>query len=453
MYDCLKLYNFGTNFIYFIKTLYNETTTAVINNGNISKWFKPERGVRQGCPISPYLFILAVEILSSKIRSLNDIKGIKIGGTEIKISQLADDTTCLIKYDVSLQNMLTVFDKFKKCAGLKMNIDKTIAKPLGPYTPQDTCGLDWTHGNITTFGVVISGNESDHYILNYKKMLKNIEDLLKSWKSRCLSLKGKVTVINSLGVLWDDKPPKIAYKTLIQPVERGGIKLCDVESKIMSVKVSWVKRLVTKDRSRWKTASSMFYKTNDLNFFFKCNQAFETNLQPKFYAEIVQAWGAIKKRVPPEIDDIINHMLWNHKHITVNNAPFTWNRWLDNGVVYIKDVLDDQGSFIDHSGIHRKFGIQCNFLESLQIRHSIPLTWRELLSRHENQCVNCDIVDDVYVRIDNKRFQYRRAKSCYFTNTLLMKNPNLRCVSENGSKSTRKSRTKNGMKYPNTHSL
>ena len=177
------------------------------------------------------------------------------------------------------------------------------------------------------------GNESDHYILNYKKRLKIIDDLLKSWKSRYLSLKGKVTVINSLALpkilylasvihtpnnvikelqslvldfLWDGKPPKIAYKTRIQPIESGGggggggggrgggLKLCDVENKIMSVKVSWVKKLVAKDRSRWKTAPSMFYKTNDLNFFFKCNQAFETNLQPKFYAEILQAWGAIK---------------------------------------------------------------------------------------------------------------------------------------------------------------
>ena len=64
------------NFIYLIKTLYNETTTAVINNRNISKWFKPERGMRQGCPTLPYSFILTAEILSSKIGSLNDIKGI-----------------------------------------------------------------------------------------------------------------------------------------------------------------------------------------------------------------------------------------------------------------------------------------------------------------------------------------------------------------------------------------
>ena len=189
------------------------------------------------------------------------------------------------------------------------------------------------------------------------------------------------------------------------------------------------------------------------NFFFKCNQAFETNLQPKFYAEIIQAWGAIKKRVRPEIDEIINQVLWNHKHITINNEPFTLNRWLDNCVVYIKDLLNDQGSFMDHLSIYRKFGIQCNFLESLQIRHSIPLTWRGLLTRHENQCANCDIVDDVFVRITNKKVQISQSETKLFTNTLLMKNPNLRCVSKNGNKSTRKSRTKNGMKYSNTHTL
>ena len=107
-------------------------------------------------------------------------------------------------------------------------------------------------------------------------------------------------------------------------------------------------------------------------------------------------------------------MLWNHKHITINNEPFTWNRWLDNGVVYIKDLLDDQGSFMDHSSIHRTFGIQCNFLESLQIRHGIPLTWRGLLTRHENQCANCDIVDDVYVRINNKKVPISQSETKLF---------------------------------------
>ena len=69
---------------------------------------------------------------------------------------------------------------------------------------------------------------------------------------------------------------------------------------------------------------------------------------------------------------------------------------------------------MDHSSINRKFGIQCNFLESLQIRHSIPLTWRGLLTRHENQCANCDVVDDVYVRINNKKLPISQSETKLF---------------------------------------
>ena len=124
--------------------------------------------------------------------------------------------------------------------------------------------------------------------------------------------------------------------------------------------------------------------------------------------------GVQLKRFHPEIDEIISQVLWNHKHITINNEPITWNRWLDNGVVYIKDLFDEQGFFMDHSSIHRKFGLQCNFLESLQIRQRIPLTWRRLLTRHENQCANYDVVDDVYVRINNKKLPISQSETKLF---------------------------------------
>ena len=84
----MKAFNFGPNFISYIKTLYNGISTAIINNGYISTWFQPERGVRQGCPISPYLFILAVETLANKIREDKTIKGILLNGTEIKSANL-----------------------------------------------------------------------------------------------------------------------------------------------------------------------------------------------------------------------------------------------------------------------------------------------------------------------------------------------------------------------------
>ena len=62
-----------------------------------SEWFSPTRGVRQGCPLSPYLFLLVVEIMAICIRENPKIEGIQIGEVEHKISQLADDNIIFVK--------------------------------------------------------------------------------------------------------------------------------------------------------------------------------------------------------------------------------------------------------------------------------------------------------------------------------------------------------------------
>ena len=83
---CLQAFNFGQRFVSYINVLYSDISAAVLNNGHISRWFYPEKGVRQGCPLSPYLFILAVETLSCKIRDSKNVRGIQIDNCEIKIT-------------------------------------------------------------------------------------------------------------------------------------------------------------------------------------------------------------------------------------------------------------------------------------------------------------------------------------------------------------------------------
>ena len=71
LFKTLEYFGFKNNFIQWIKTLYSNNNTFVINNGWISKPFKPQRGIRQGCPISSLLFIMVAEILAIKIRQNN----------------------------------------------------------------------------------------------------------------------------------------------------------------------------------------------------------------------------------------------------------------------------------------------------------------------------------------------------------------------------------------------
>jgi hypothetical protein len=175
---------------------------TVINNGHLSEFFHLERGVRQGCPLSAYLFILALETLAHKIRTDKDVKGIKIGNREIKITLLADDATCILQDCDSVKSILNILCKFSMCSGLKINMDKTKAKYIGSLKSCDYYphGLSWIKEPLETLGIVLTDTVEDSYTYNFEKRLHNLKNLLNIWKQRKLSLKGKITIINSLAL-------------------------------------------------------------------------------------------------------------------------------------------------------------------------------------------------------------------------------------------------------------
>ena len=89
-------FGFDPSIAQWFKTFYNNTESCIMNNGWACNFFSVHRGVRQGCPPSPYLFILSAEILAKAIRKNADIKGLLVKDTEIKLSQYADDTTLIL---------------------------------------------------------------------------------------------------------------------------------------------------------------------------------------------------------------------------------------------------------------------------------------------------------------------------------------------------------------------
>ena len=127
----LDYLNFGCGIKRWVNTFYSNIESTVINNGFRTNWFKLSKGVRQGCPLSPYLFILSAEILSNKIRQDSNITGIKIYGNESKLSQFADDTILFNADLASLERALKLTNDFGIIAGLSLNGKKNKGNLVG----------------------------------------------------------------------------------------------------------------------------------------------------------------------------------------------------------------------------------------------------------------------------------------------------------------------------------
>ena len=90
-----------------------------------------DRGVRQGDPLSPLLFILGLEVLSCSIRQNEQIQGIKIGKEEVKITLFTDDMSCFLQNTSSYAHLCQCLQQFSTYYGLKVNAEKTEFLCLG----------------------------------------------------------------------------------------------------------------------------------------------------------------------------------------------------------------------------------------------------------------------------------------------------------------------------------
>ena len=126
--NVLRHFNFGQVIRKWVSILYSDVESAVINGGYMTNYFKVSRGVRQGCPLSPLLFVLGVEILAQKIRQSAGCRGIKLPqSVEAKISQFADNTTLICRDVYALKENIKVISEFNAISGLKLNEKKTKA--------------------------------------------------------------------------------------------------------------------------------------------------------------------------------------------------------------------------------------------------------------------------------------------------------------------------------------
>ena len=132
LFATLVKYGFGPDFIKWIRVLFFDAKSCVMNNGFSTGYFNLRRGTKQGDPLSPYLFILALKVLFIQVRDDKSIRGSKISDLVIiKLAAFADDITFFVEDKQSLNRILKLMANFEVFSSLKANIEKCEVCWLG----------------------------------------------------------------------------------------------------------------------------------------------------------------------------------------------------------------------------------------------------------------------------------------------------------------------------------
>ena len=108
--------------------MYDKPTANIILNGEILKEFPLKSGTRQGCPLSPLLFNIVLEVLATVIREEKEIKWIQIWKEEVKLSLFADDMMLYIEnLKDTTRKLLELINEYSKVARYKINTQKSLA--------------------------------------------------------------------------------------------------------------------------------------------------------------------------------------------------------------------------------------------------------------------------------------------------------------------------------------
>lgn len=124
--EVLRRFGMGRKYLKWLRLLYLDPTAEVLTNNMMSKPFSLHRGTRQGCPLSPLLFLFAIEPLALAIRQHQRISGVRIGESEHMISLFADDIIMILsKLRTSNPTLVSLINSFGEFSGYKVNHSKS----------------------------------------------------------------------------------------------------------------------------------------------------------------------------------------------------------------------------------------------------------------------------------------------------------------------------------------
>ena len=295
----LERMGFGSKWIRWMYWCISTASFSVMVNGSPTGFFRSSRGLRQGDPLSPYLFVIGMEVLSGLLKRAvegNFISGYKVGdrdGGELVISHLlyADDTIIFCEANseqlMCLRWTLMWFEAF---SGLKINLNKSVIIPLGRVDNVELlaaelgCGV----GSLPTTYLGLPLGAPHRAVGIWDSMEERFRKRLSSWKRQYISKGGRLTLIRSSlsslpiyflslfripksvcsrlekiqrDFLWgggnlERKLHLVNWKTVCQEKSRGGLGVRGLSLMNQALLCKWCWRFANERDSLWRLVIS-----------------------------------------------------------------------------------------------------------------------------------------------------------------------------------------------------
>lgn len=468
--NVLKRYGFGDRFIHFIEIFYNNIQSSVKCNGFLTKYFKIQNGIRQGCPISALLYVLSAEPLQYAIRNNANITGVNIPNSSNSslIFQHADDTTLTLCDKNSINESLLVFENYGKASGSKVNMSKSEVMCVGKgnlnVLEQKQLQLKYCEGCIQVLGVYLGTNVKQCELLNWKDKVLKIKVIINMWCQRRLTLAGRVHVISSLLVsrlwyiitvctipewaiddirkhcvnfLWNNGAHLVKYRTIVGDKKDGGLNFPDIYLKMLAFRLKFLARFLDNDfKAVWKDTMKYFLrKVGNMHLDFEClfMDLYKKDIKdlPIVYQEMLQAWSYIITTVDVEMTDmnVFRQPLFLNNNLKLNGKTILWSNFIQAGIIQLKDIAYEVvPGFLPFNAIKEmivEFSGKSTNIDKLKQQYnllldSIPDDWRNIVNSDGNTDPD-NIVSDIFILYENKSKQFINCTTREFYTFLIKK--------------------------------
>ncbi|GKC17685.1 RNA-directed DNA polymerase, eukaryota, reverse transcriptase zinc-binding domain protein [Tanacetum coccineum] len=360
--DVLNKFSFGNKWCKWIQCCLRSSRGSILVNGSPTEEFQFGKGLKQGDPLSPFLFILVMESLHISFQRIVDagrFHGIKMGGGSVNLSHMfyADDAVFIGQWcESNITTLVHVLECFHKASGLRINMCKS--KIMGVHVDGDMVknaakkiGCLVLKTPFSYLGSIVGG--SMHCRQSWIDIVEKVKKRLSKWKLQSLSIGGRLTLVKAvLGTIpifnfSIFKVPRCVLREL-EGIRRQFFNGHEPNSKKVNW-VSWEKVLLAKERGGLGV-SSLFAMNRGL--LFKWIWKFRTQGN-SLWARVIKAIHGVDgclgvnsmERRPSCWMSIIKEMdvlktkgidLMNHMRIKVGNGESTsfWeDKWCDAGVL------------------------------------------------------------------------------------------------------------------------